>query len=107
MQPDRTKKQLKSITAESIEQPALQTQAGRVGADQGSHLQQLAGAALSLAAWDEAEQQEADDREKHLPESNSVGDGKRGGGFIYSPQTHHKDAALLWRLYTDLCRINM
>lgn len=51
----------------------FETQEDRVTTNQGSHLQTLAGAVLSLAAWNDPEHQETNGRESHLSESRTVG----------------------------------
>lgn len=58
----------------------FETQGDRVTTNQGSHLQKLAGAVLSLAAWNDPEHQETNGRETHLSKSNTVG---AQGSFIY------------------------
>ncbi len=60
----------------------FETQEDRVTTNQGSHLKTLAGAVLSLAAWNEPEHQETNGRESHLSKSSTVG---AQGSFI-----HHK-----------------
>lgn len=60
----------------------FETQEGTITTNQGSHLQDLAGAVLGLADWNDPEHQETNSTETHLSHSNTVG---APGSFI-----HHK-----------------
>lgn len=66
----------------------FESQEDGVTANQGFHLQQLAGAGLNLAAWNEPEHQEASGRQTQLPENNAAG---ALSSFIHwnSSQGHH------------------